>query len=299
MKHVPRYGFTLLEVVFVVVVLGIVASIGSSVIVRVFESYIIQKATHNAALKTELAINQLANRLVYRIGQSVVARKADGSMLPLNSVDTTTSDDFNILEWIAYDNDSFSSSNLPGWSGFVDLDNSSSTKGVISTGSDLAHARTVISKLGGSAALNFVGITDYRTGVAKDINCLHNTTGAGCIYPVDMSGTTLSLKGGDIVSGAMVFSEYYQLARSAYAVVPVASTTIAGTWDLTLYYNYAPWTGQTFSTPGVSKSILLRNVSVFRFKSDSGNSIRIKLCTIERISDTENISICKEKAVIR
>jgi len=62
-----KQAFTMLEIVFVIVILGVVASIGSKIIVQVYEGYIIQKAVHDASVKTELAINLLANRLVYRI----------------------------------------------------------------------------------------------------------------------------------------------------------------------------------------------------------------------------------------
>jgi len=310
-----KRAFTLLELVFVIVILGVVASIGSSVIVQVFESYIMQKATHNAAIKTELAINQLANRLSYRIDTSLVARDDAGAMLPLRDISIATPnwEDFRNLEWIGYDNDSFSATAQPGWSGFLDLNNifavGMTDRGIHSTGSDFSKTNTAIGNLGGSPALYFVGLTNYKlNGNAPlaqiDANCLHDTTGNGCIFPVALGNPdsiTFTVGSGDYVVGQMQYSEYYQLARSAYAVVFEPAPAILGTkvWDLYLYYNYQPWEGETYLDTGISKSILLRNVSVFRFKSESGNSLRIKLCSIERISETEKISLCKEKAVIR
>ena len=55
-----KSAFSMIEVVFVIVVLGIVASIGSQIIVQVYESYIMQRAMHRTSIKTELAITQLS-----------------------------------------------------------------------------------------------------------------------------------------------------------------------------------------------------------------------------------------------
>jgi len=96
----------------------------------------------------------------------------------------------------------------------------------------------------------------------------------------------------------MYYTEMYQIVSTAYAVILTPATPINGVnvWDLKLYYNYQPWNGQNYMQG--KNATLLKNVSVFRFKHEL-NSIRIKLCTLERISATEHISICKEKAVIR
>lgn len=313
-----KRAFTLLELVFVIVILGVVASIGSSVIVQVYESYIIQKATHNAALKTELAINQLTNRLTYRIDKSLIARHpVTGNLLALNNLDITTPnwEQFNILEWIGYDNDSFSATATPGWSGFLDLNTASAVgvglRSIVSTGSAFSQVSAISTNLGGGdPALYFVGNRPYKeTGgtalASSNADCLHNTTGTGCIFPVTLNttnGITFTVGSGDYVAGQMRYSEYYQLARSAYAVVfenphTVPETGGINVWDLRLYYNYQPWENETYIDG--SNSLLLRDVSVFRFKSEAGNSLRIKLCTVEQISETETISLCKEKAVIR
>lgn len=45
----------MIELIFVIVVLGIVASIGSSIIAKVFDTYISQKAVSTSSIKTEIA----------------------------------------------------------------------------------------------------------------------------------------------------------------------------------------------------------------------------------------------------
>ena len=299
-------AFTMVELIFVIVILGVAASIGSKIIVQVYESYIIERAVHNASIKTELAINQIANRLTYRIDQSMLARVpgkttyAKGTTVyPIKEIPVTTANSTTLgLEWIGYDNDGFSASNPPAWSGFVDL-NASSYKKIVSTGSSLGRETTILTNLAGGTlktpAIYFLGDIEYKKGVLYDAMCMYNAT--GCIFPVTLSGNTLSITGGDTAPNQMVYTEMYQLAASAYAIIPTQTASIDGVplWDLRLYYNYQPWLGE--SLKNASSSLLVRNVSVFRFTQEI-NSIRIKLCTLEQIEGT-HISTCKEKAVIR
>jgi len=303
-------GFTLLELVFVIVILGIVSSITSSIIAKVYETYITQRAMHNASLKSDLAINQLSNRLLYRVDNSVLARvpgntgMGAGNALALRNISSTTpnKNNYTALEWIAYDNDGFTAQNQPSWSGFCDL-NASTYTSVVTTGSNLDFEQTVLTNILGTSlsatdrpALIFMGNT-YVPNTPYEASCMYNAN--GCIFPitVPLSGTNITLSNdGNRTAGQMMYSEFYQLVASAYAVVPENNAN--GTFDLRLYSSYQPWLGENY-TQGKS-SLLAKNVSVFRFSQET-NSIRIKLCTIERIGENNDstISICKEKAVIR
>ncbi|MCW8821398.1 MAG: prepilin-type N-terminal cleavage/methylation domain-containing protein, partial [Sulfurovum sp.] len=62
-----RTAFSMLELIFVIIILGIVSSIGAEIIAQVYESYIVQRATHRSSIKTELAATQIANRLTYAV----------------------------------------------------------------------------------------------------------------------------------------------------------------------------------------------------------------------------------------
>ena len=309
-------AFSMLELVFVIVILGIVSSIGASVIAKVYESYIIQRAVHRASIKTELAINQLANRLTYRINGSVLAKDKNGAnAIALRDITSTTANfaDYRILEWIGYENDGFSAKNAPGWSGFADLGHANTKfESIETTGSDLLFERNLLGNLfpGSTPAILFMTNNYKDNTAAGGIGkipyaplCMYRGDNTGCIFPVHLlaGNTTLTFTGvSDRVSPEMIYNEFYQLAASAYAVVPDTAphkVIVGGTdvWDLHLHANYQPWSGDTYLNG--TKSLLLKNVSVFRFTQET-NSVRIKLCVIEAVGDTE-ISICKEKAVIR
>jgi prepilin-type N-terminal cleavage/methylation domain-containing protein len=278
-----KKAFSMIEVIFVIVILGIVSSIGAEIIADVYESYILERATHRSSVKTELAATQLANRLSYSIPGTVIGRKSGG----YKSIDNLDATDYKILEWIAYDNDSFSAQEKPGWSGFIDLDASTSTS-LKTSGSNLATANTIIQNLGGSgisnAALFFPG--EYNVDTIG-----YNGTNSGAISVSSGSGSTLSVS--DLTGKSI--TEHYKLGWSAYAIVPHDNSD--GTFNLDLYYNYRPWKGETYSSDA-SRSVLVRNVSVFKFIG-SENTIRFKLCQQEKITNDTKITICKEKAVIR
>ena len=307
-----RHGFTMLELIFVMIILGIVSSIASSAIVQIYESYIVQRSLHNASLKSELAINQLANRLTYRVDRSLLARKSghtgiieDTDVYPIRDVPISDVNDYDSLEWIAYENDGFASSASPGWSGFCDLDASSFTA-IKSTGSSFTQENTILNNLAGTAsgstpnpAIIFTGTSKYQ--ITKNYETLNMYHASGNIFPVTLAGNILTFTGGgDRNVTNMVYTEFYQLLASAYAVVPENEHTVNGVtvWDLILYSNYQPWLGENY-TDGTS-SLLAKNVSVFRFKEER-NSIRIKLCTVESfgLESDKKMSSCKEKAVIR
>jgi len=316
-----RQAFTMLELIFVTVILGVVASIGSSVIAQVYESYIMQRSVHNASIKTELAINQLSNRLTYRINRSLLARVpgttglAPANAVPLSGITLADAATHTGLEWIGYDNDGFSAIfNPSNWSGFCDLNKSNYSK-IKTIGSRLTSssgtkpsAQEILNNLSRSTtapvpAITFMGPSQYRTGMDYNTTCMYKTDGTGCMFPVSLTNnSTLTFRNsgltGDRINGQMIYSEFYQLAASAYAVIPENKHKIDNedVWDIYLYADYQPWDGQNYSNG--SRSLLAKNVSVFRFRDETG-SVRIKICSIEQTANTNTISICKEKAIIR
>jgi len=269
-----RPAFTMVELVFVIVVLGIVSSIGAEIIAQVYESYIIQRAQYRASTKTELALNQIANRLRYAIPGTVSARATKGSAM--KRITELSSTDDKVLQWVSYDGDSFEAiksdaNRNPGWSGFCDINASTST--TISTpGSNLALAKDIIKNLGGKledSAIYF----PYEDGKSLDIS--------------DGDGESITLDSA-IPSGSRIY-ERYKIAWSAYAL------EIDGSNDLILHYNLSPKQNSAINSKSV---LLLKNVTNFRFKGTEG-SMRIKICKEEKIGigTDEVIHACKEKVI--
>ncbi len=316
----------MLELIFVIVILGIVSSIGSSIIAKIYENYILQRATHRASLKTELAIQQIANYLSYRIPGTTLARDPNTLSDSILVTDATAYTDkkHTVLEWIGGDNDSFTARKTPGWSGFADI--AASTQTILKTpGSNLFIAGKVIKNL----SQNKVNFSNRRLpNVAiffRNIRYTKNpdkaydvktcmgmvTTDTSCISTVYRSpaGVTNRLQSLSFVKGAgstqKVLVEHYKLAWTAYAVVPFKTDGSApcsegeSPCDLRLYYNYQPWDGTRLSSANyntISHATIVKNATVFKF-AELGSTFRVKLCVQESIGDS-NISICKEKAIV-
>jgi len=313
MRHQPlrtKAAFTMLELIFVIVILGIVSSIGAEVIAKVYESYITQRAIHRSSVKTELTATQLANRLAYSIPGTVIGRVDNNTFNALENIPAATTDR-NILEWIGYDSDSFGAidsgaatglSRSPVWSGYCDVLGTASKNNLSTPGSRLTDLTGIIGNLSGSTIADaaIVFPDSYNAHTLGYAETTRSTTGIHTVSG-NTGNTVLTL---DAIAGTRTIKEHYKLAWTAYAIVPtvvtdqVARGFQAGDniWDLTLYYDYQPWDGENYSNG--SSQILLRNVSVFNF-TGTGNTIRFKICQRESIGGTFSINTCKEKAVIR
>lgn len=308
MKSRYRSAFSMLELVFVIVILGIVASISADTIVQVFKNTIPQKAANIAAVKSELAVEQIASRLSYALPWSVVFKNSDNTgIIQLGDADENDQVD-RVVEWIGTDGDSLEATATPGWSGYCDVQNSTRTL-CPTPGSALGNTGTIITNLGGA------GLNDAIV-LFKTDNCVSPGTG----YSPDTMGMNtqaynntcaFSMTGSIGTSLAMpntpkITADMYTVAWSAYALVPVNERDINGdgindVFDLELRYGYQPWLGEIFLN--ANSQIIATNVSVFKVAQNpvSKNDIRIKICIKQPIGGgaTEFISLCKEKAVIR
>ncbi len=272
-----RLAFSMLELIFVIIILGIVASLGAEIIAKVYESYIVQRAQHRASIKTQLALNQIVNRLRYAIPGTIVRRVGKGGTAELVTeamIDDPTGESYTVLQWVASDGDSFEAidsstssgaARRPGWSGFCDINatDPADPTNISTPGSDLDLTNIIQGNLGGNG--NFA-IFFPNDSIA------HYGTGAGQTITLDNNATRIV--------------ERYKLAWSSYALV-------VENGDLFLYYNFAPTTGTAI---GNSKSLLLKNVINFKFTA-RGQTTRLKLCVEENIGESETIPSCKEKAV--
>jgi len=283
MKNIKnRLGFSMLELIFVIIILGIVASIGAEVIAKVYESYIVQRAHHRASIKTQLALNQITNRLRYAIPGTIVRRVTKtGTAEELSATMASGPDSYNVLQWVASDGDSFEAINSsttsgaerrPGWSGFCDVDASSGATNIPTPGSNLGLANTIIKNLSNNAK----SVTTATLFFPKDLNAYDISTASGEVITLSSNPSNRIV-------------ERYKLAWTSYALVVESG-------DLFLYYNLPPTIGASI---GATKSLLLKNVTNFKFEG-RGQTTRIKICVEEFIDGNVSgtgIPSCKEKAV--
>jgi len=297
-----KKAFTMIELIIVMVVLGLVASMGATIISQVYMNYINQRAMYSSSIKTEIATSIIFNRLSYRLTNATVGRNASNSDDIELVTNITDSNKYSILEWYGMAVDSFNANDTdmrPSWNGFCDVGGSSEDT-VATTGSNLSLLKDVIENVSNSKVSDLAIVfadPSYSSTQGYNFKCMGYVDNS-CISRISSVDTNLEafkLSNSD----SKRVAEQYKLVRTAYALVPVNERDYHGTpvFDLELRYDYQPWQGESYKDSGTSRNILVRNVSTFRF-SAMGDTLRFKLCVSENIGN-RNLTTCKEKAVIR
>jgi prepilin-type N-terminal cleavage/methylation domain-containing protein len=295
-----RLGFTMIELVFVIVVMGIIGKFGVEFLAQAYKSFIFSNVNHNLQSNSEMTVNTVAARLQYRIKDSVIKRRSDNNdFLAIGSdIGGVDPREYNILEWVGTDIEGFRGDTLPYWSGIIDLDNpSSSATSLVSPETNTTAVNNLIQVLrptGSTTTFNNAAI--YFIGSNSDINnygwdSVTPAIGSRVMHPIT-TGANLNRLDGNLTDVDVY--EYYQLAWTAYGV-GIADWNATGneTGTLTLWYDYQPWEGETYLDAEANATIM-ENVSTFQFKS-VGSVIKIQVCTKSDL--VEEYSICKEKTV--
>lgn len=294
-----RNAFTMLELIFVIVVMGILGTYGVELLARAYQNFIFSKVNSDLQARSGASVEFITKRLEHRIKQST--RFLNTSAGTANFLSSGVTDpNADILEWIATDDDSFRGINGPLWSGVIDL-NSSTATALISPGSDFSSVNTYISNLttnlpnGASslndAALYFIDstLTANPWGYNGQI-----TTQSETLHPIQSTATNniLAPNSVDNFSGKEV-SEYYKLTWTANAIqLDYNAATHKGM--LYFYHNYQPWRGETYLNG--TKVLLAEDISAFRFRA-VGSLIKIQVCAKSDLIEDEEYGLCKEKTV--
>ena len=291
-----KKAFTMLELVMVIVVMGIVASIGADIIANLYENYIRTRAINRLQSQTELALDQIAKRLQFRIKDSVRAiDTGTNTSVPLPDANSS----YTVLEWIGTSNESF----LGGWSGFIDLDSNDTNSSAIprtlkTSGSDLDATNNIINALT-DANVSLDGTGDAPAIIFKrksDYNISKYYTSTDNDYTVKVKRRPLPANDiltiyDDNVSNSEIFEQYW-LSHSAFAIVPNGT---ANDFNLTLHYNYQPWEGEAYSS--ATETVIIEHASTFRF-TQIGETIRVKLCIHDNNQSGDyDFSFCKERVI--
>jgi len=301
-----KSAFTMLELIFVIVIMGFLAAIGSEILSKAYKNFISSKIQNTYQNQSASAIEFIASRLQYRIKNSVIVRDTTTftNFELLEGKDNLT---YDVLEWVGYDMYGFRDG---AWSGIYSK-NLSSTE-LYSPESNTTAINTRIDNLSytnasiSDAAIYFIGSNSDKDSWGWD--------GNGGVQFADLNnsmkpikaGTALNKFAANVTSGDdfssidIKSSKYnsYQLAWSAYAIVfdKVAQ-------KLWLYYNYQPWEGDKYTdypNKNIQKVLIMDEVSDFKKRQRKG-VMSIKVCSIsEKLKDFDdgNFLTCKEKTIL-
>ncbi|MDR1614534.1 MAG: prepilin-type N-terminal cleavage/methylation domain-containing protein [Campylobacteraceae bacterium] len=292
-------AFTMIELILVIIIFGIIGTIGADIIATMYKNYIQARTINYLQSQSEITLQQIAKRLQYRIKDTAIAHKG---AIDLLLSDSTVDNTYNVIQWIGYSNEALltTAGQNPGWSGFIDLaaaGTNSAAKTLSTPGSNLAFAHNIISALtdskvtldNGNAALIFKGIPDTAVGAVEGY---WGGWDPDYVVRVTRNGNSVFNIVGAVVPKT-IYEQYY-LAHTAYAIVPEGAGV---NFTLTLRYNFQPWLGQTYEDG--ERAILADNVNLFRVRQ-TGSTIRLKLCLNDDQSSGagDYIVTCKEEVVL-
>lgn len=304
-----KKAFTLIELIFVIVLLSIISMFGADLYVKIYNSYTNNRATSDLEGETERTLNIITSLLRDRVKKTVIGRATDngehpdGDFVYLDQVQ----EEHDVLEWIGKSTETQyigSTKGLLGWSGFdIKMAVPSGDFVIKSPGSSLENADDILTSLNaGTKSFGIIFNDDIiiNTDSFGYDHTTYNHTNIGTVSIID--NDTMQISG-----LASRNKNRYFLVHTAYAIVPVldnnaADVSVGGiksnTYNLLLYYDFQPWEKEKYEN---GKSVVLaKNVTMFRFTFDN-NSVAVKLCMRDnnRNFDAEKLDfiVCKSQVV--
>ena len=332
-----KKAFTLIEILVVLVIVGILATITTQILYKVYENYYISRSLNKLSFKTDVVLNNIAAKLQLRVPNSVIAVECNvtndgcknGNVISYKSVSLITpldAQNYPVLEWLSKDiyskrgvYDDNKNYFYPGWAGFVDLINTKSF------GSDEYNITMPFSNFDIVKKMDTYWLDDWNVnttdvfgdkyevlmfsgaddrGDFSEVNTsfgYYNSPAKNIFeiksYIVGNDKTIANIKAITESNSTIVYEGFY-LINTAMAIVPVYNAS-TDDFNLTLRMNYFPWKGEIYTNGRDNSGVLLAShVTQFRFREQNG-IMRLYLC----ISDpkvkagSERITICKEKVV--
>ena len=291
-------AFSMIELIFVIVIMGIIGKFGTEFLAQSYNSFIFSNVNNRLQSNSATIIEFIASRLQYRIRDSIIARESNDDnddYVALSNVHSDT--EYPVLEWVQSAIDSYRAIKRPYWSGIIDLD-AGDKDSLKSPETNTSEINSIIQKLSyessdiNDSALYFIGSNNDIDGYGWDGDAI--TTQDKVMHPInaDSNNSDIFISGnGDDFSDIDIY-EYYKLAWSANAVVMEDYNDTTKMGDLYFYYNYQPWNGENYRDG--NKSLIMNGVSTFRAIS-LGSIIKIQVCTKSTL--VEEYALCKEKTI--
>jgi len=307
-KKQQRRGFTFIELLFVIVILGIVGGMTLEAVRQyyngIYRTQEIMKRTQTA----DHVLDQLKNYFEYAVDGSIVnldKQLSGGSSsgichgIPIQG----DAGDYTVA-FVAVDQDSLRTiGNRAGWSSEVLLGAGNT---IIAADANFTAADGIIQGLGSTLANSAIYDADSADNNACVRFNLHVGDGINGYHKMDAvtnptSSTTLQLNTDNNATNG--HQKYLFRTGYAFRVDQVAGG------DFYMYTGFRPWLGEDYKTNG-SKNLLAEKVNHFFVDYDistastalSGKVWRLKVCMQgldENLSDSDDdaLQICRERSV--
>ncbi|MGZ8556538.1 MAG: type II secretion system protein [Sulfuricurvum sp.] len=302
-----RRGFTFIELLFVIVILGIVGGIALEAVRQYYEGIFKTQEYSRRVAEADHILDQLTKYFENAIDKSIVnldENKADGALDGTcvgRPTDTSTGD--YTVAFVGVDNDSLRTTGKPGWSETVAPVPFTGTT-LTSDDADFSAANAIITGLYPTSDLANSAIYNHQ---GAEYGCQYFNWNAdnnlSAYYTINgVAGNTLTLINNAVVASPDNDRKY--LLRTGYAFRVLNDGTFM------MYTNFRPWKGELY-TAAVKQNILGQNVAHLYVDSSTENGEdqgefglvwRLKVCMRGldanlSTTDTESQAICRERRV--
>ncbi|HIC43736.1 MAG TPA: prepilin-type N-terminal cleavage/methylation domain-containing protein [Sulfurimonas sp.] len=294
-----RKAFTLVEIIFVLVVMGILSAGTFKAIEMIYIRSAQAKALTNLSLQSQVVLDQLSIFLYNRIPNSVIGYTPGGVCEPLNDLSTARP----VLEWLGSMDDEL----LRGdYDGFVDMNASDKSSFTLSSPNTNILVNPDIN-------LVFAGAFDAGSEEIQACSGAFGWHGVNSNLSFDVSVGTNMIVIDDSVKPSFIYEKYY-LTQTAYSVARGVNVNLAAGCitdlnvstsanTLFLFYDYQPYSGETYcgdtgsGTTAGKATVLAQDVTAFSAQEVNG-IIRLSIDMDQTIRGrTCGVHVSKQKAV--
>lgn len=302
-----KRGFTMIELLFVIVIMGLIGGIALETIRQYFEGIYRTQIYTQRVNDADHILEQLSKYFENAIDLSIVNMDKDAADSALighcegdPTDDTNVSHDYTVA-FVGVDVDSLHTVGKPGWSEKAKI----GFNGLSMTSDDANYslANSVItvlyptSNLANSAIYNYQDLSDTCTDFYTNLgSAYYSITG--------FTGNTLTLtnNAATVITGVDEKERIQKyLLRTGYAF------RVLDSGEFVMFSNFRPWKGESYTTG--KRSILGEHVASFYADFDNTNSFndrgsmwRLKVCmqgldSDLNTTDTASQAICRERRV--
>jgi prepilin-type N-terminal cleavage/methylation domain-containing protein len=302
-----RHAFTMIELLFVIVIMGIIGGIALETIRQYFEGIYRAQVYTQKVQEADHILEQLAHYFENAIDISIVNMDrdaADGALAGICNDDPTieaenTAHDYTVV-FVGVDTDSLRTVGRPGWSEKASDFNGSL---MIFKDANFSLANTVITSLYPASDLNHSAIYNNLGSDTNTCANFYQMNGKAYYTITGVNGNTLTVANN---GGASIYNDEADrikkyLLRTGYAF------RVLNDGNFTMFSNFRPWIGENYTIG--KQNLLGRGVSSFYADFNNTNSFNergsvwtLKVCMqgLESnlsATDTASNSICRERRV--
>lgn len=304
---IQRAGFTMIEIVFVIVITGLVAVAGGNAIVQILQNYTLQKMYAKTEMDSASAIRQISNYLQNSVWDSI----AFGGTIPISEVYTANDGKLNVsnnkqkLYFIEKDLESQNGASdnngnmIPYFAGFIDLNKSNAKVIASQTNSDDLE-KAFSNRTGIALYFPFINVgtstsvqEKYHQSNIQNNKALFKVNSASNNHTVGKKAFILNNEPqqiGDIAMLVNAYPSYLQLADKNDTNI---NNEVFEKGDLVFFRR----------EPGGNawKSIrIARKVSNLHFWTESSSSlIRVRICFEAGVVKSVMEEFCKEGIIMQ